>query len=485
VPGAEPDFLRALLEPLRAGALSWLAAGGIGDAPARALVELFDVACLGGLAYCLVPLSAALRAFADPVAGRRSGERLLLAAAALAAVGLCSWDLTHPSSHVLYLIVRWDHVVFSALLGALLAHVSPGARAWTLALLSIAIVARYAGVEATAVLCAGILIAFAAAGEGRAVRSAVVLAALAAGVYALSWWLRGRSFLIALQTYSLFAVVLLRLVSVAVTANRNGRPPLGSYACYATFYLGSFGFLFAPEVYSDFARRNLGARRRCDARRAARGVALGALQIWLALRIPVSTADLFGAADPLAAWQASLLLFVRTALHAMGFWAVLEACALFQGFHLHANFRGLLSRRNPSELWWAWRGAFTNWLVRHVYGPLGADRRHQSLNILAAFAVSWFWHILGVPFLVQKFRLLDLAPLSGWALVNAAAVIAHVQVQRRGWHLLPARTPPALRRGVHVFLTCCLATTAVTFLSFQGDQIERFVPFLKLLVGLG
>jgi hypothetical protein len=36
-----------------------------------------------------------------------------------------------------------------------------------------------------------------------------------------------------------------------------------------------------------------------------------------------------------------------------------------------------------------------------------------------------------------------------------------------------------------MFLTACLGTTSVTLLQFQGGQIERFLPFLRVLLGFG
>ena len=169
----------------------------------------------------------------------------------------------------------------------------------------------------------------------------------------------------------------------------------------------------------------------------------------------------------------------------MGFWAMLDASASFYGFRLRPNFDGILRARNPSELWRSWRGTLTNWLVCHVYAPLGGNRRHHSRNIAAAFAVSLVWHWGGVPFLSRDFRLAYLAPITLWAIINALAVIGHVQATRRHWVLLPDTTPSALRVAIHRFLTMCLGTLSVTLPYMQLGAQQALLPFIGRLLGVG
>src|SRR5207253_10999704 len=157
---------------------------------------------------------------------------------------------------------------------------------------------------------------------------------------------------------------------------------------------------------------HLGTRTQPDYEWAARQVVRGMAQLWLADRIPVSATSVFASPTTRLAWANSLALFVQVALRGMGFWAMLDASASFYGFRLRPNFDGILRARNPSELWRSWRGTLTNWLVCHVYAPLGGNRRHHSRNIAAAFAVSLVWHWGGVPFLSRDFRLAYLAPIT-------------------------------------------------------------------------
>jgi D-alanyl-lipoteichoic acid acyltransferase DltB (MBOAT superfamily) len=484
------DLLARVIAPLRIALVAALEAQGWPAAAVDAIAELLDFAGVAVVGALMVLVAARMCA-ADtaPAATQRSAARTVVRSlAAAVAAALLVWMLVNPSAHVGELFTRADHIAFSALVGALLAGASPARRAWALTVLSVAFIWRYCGSVASVITLVTIALSYAALGErdgSVARRKTVALAALGLAAYAVCLWLRRTWFTDGLQTFAILSFVFLRQISAATALSGAPRPPLSNYLCYLTFYPGGFGPLGGPEVYADFARRNLGARLHHDAQRAARGVVWGAVQVWAAYRVPTSTAALFDSTTFLAAWEHSLLMFARAALYSMGVWSMIDATALVHGFRLHPNFRGVLTRQNPSELWWAWRGTLTNWLVRHVYGPLGANQRHQSRNILAAFAVSWLWHVVGVPFIGREFTPLHLAPITLWAAINAAAVIGHVQARQHQLRILPASTPQPLRRGIHMFLTACLGTTSVTLLQFQGGQIDRFVPFLRVLVGLG
>jgi hypothetical protein len=291
--------------------------------------------------------------------------------------------------------------------------------------------------------------------------------------------------LVALQTFGLFSFVFLRQISFAVAACQGRRAGIASYLCYLVFYPGATGPLGGPEVWSEFSRRNLGGRTLPEWAWGGRKALYGLAQLWAADRIPVSAATVFASPTAALAWTSSFALFFQVALRVMGFWAMIDATASFYGFRLRPNFEGILRCRNPSDLWRSWRGTLTNWLVYHVYAPLGANARHQSLNILAAFAVSLVWHWAGVPFLSADFRLAYLAPITLWAVINALAVVGHVQATRHRWRILPEATPESVRQGIHVLLTYCLGTLSATLPSLQLGAQDQFLPFLRRLTGLG
>jgi D-alanyl-lipoteichoic acid acyltransferase DltB (MBOAT superfamily) len=189
--------------------------------------------------------------------------------------------------------------------------------------------------------------------------------------------------------------------------------------------------------------------------------------------------------DFLTAWTLQALYWVEVAFYFMGIWILVDTVALLLGVRLRQNFAHLLSNENPSDLWRSVRATMTYWLVYHVYRPLGGNQGWQGLHIVAALAVSVVWHLIGVPFLAIPAQLLHFAPFTLWAVITAAALVAHVHARRRGWRLLPASTPVVLRRGIHRLLTLLLASLAVTLPAFQiGDNVDLFVPFIRTLCGL-
>jgi hypothetical protein len=477
-----PDLLRYPTDPLRDALRATLTASGLTGTQATALVDLVDVAGIAVVAVLVAPVAARLYARADRAT---AGDRWRLVAA-LAAGALLWWIVRHPSRNIFEFLIRWDHLAFTALAGGILAAATPALRLWVLALLNVVVMWQYLGTVATPIVLGAIVMSFAALGL-RGGTAAAALGLLGTTVYATCWYLRSAYVNHGVLTFGLFSLIFLRQISAAIGVAGSARPAFGHYLCYLTFYPGGFGPVSGPEVYSEFARRNFGARLHYDPRRAARSVAWGALQIWAAYRVPATIADLHQSTTTLELWQNSLLVFVRSALFGMGLWAISDALAVFHGFRLHPSFRGILTRQNPTELWWAWRGAFTNWLVRHVYGPLAARQHGYAVGIVAAFAVSWGWHVLGVPFVTRRLSLtlLSVVPITAWALVNAAAVIGHRQARTRRLRILPAATPPLVRRIIHIFLTACLGSFSVSFLSYQADPAARFFPFLRLLAGLG
>jgi len=198
----------------------------------------------------------------------------------------------------------------------------------------------------------------------------------------------------------------------------------------------------------------------------------------------VSFQDALGAHTPLLVWFTVLVVFVRSALFIMGLWSTIEGVALLYGFRLRPNFAGILTAENPAQFWHAWRGTMTNWLVRYIYIPLGGNRRRQYRNIAAAFLVSTAWHWRGMFFFTLPPHPFDFAPITLWGALNACGVIGYVAVRRRGWQVLPASTPPAVRRGAKIVLTALLGTFTVTLLDFRPTTTAQFIPFLRALVGL-
>lgn len=474
----QPDLFQRIVAPLRAPLeqhLAVLLPSGASDA----LASLIDLGGLAGIAFALAAVASILARLR--AGSSRPAQAFVIGVpfvAGLAAAGLLIWIWRHPSPGFESLFTRWDHLAFCALVGWAAAGAPPAWRKVTLAGLSVALLLQYYGGHAVALVAATGLTGFALVRTplaGRPWALALAQAALIVAAYGWAFWVRSGNVLLAAPLQGLLAFAVLRHVSFVVEAARMRRS-LTDYATFMAFYPGVAGVFGAPEVYAEFSRRNLVRPVAIDHARAARRVALGCAQAWVALRIPVSVDTVLASSGPLVAWPTIVVFFLRTALAVMGGWAMIEGAALFFGVQLRTNFRGLLTCQNPSELWWAWRGSLTNWLVQHVYGPLGG-RNHLSRNILAAFGVSLLWHAIGVPFLTADFHPVQLVPVTLWASINATAVLVHAHVSRGGG------TPPGpAGRAVRTVLMWVLGAMTPLLLSFQGgDAVARFPALLRAL----
>lgn len=477
----EPDLFKRLAAPLLQPALLALADLGLPAALLRSLSFLLE--CSGLLAIAVI-----LAAVAGSATRREATAvpRVVAAGAALVAAGLGLWIALHPSDQFDSLFTRWDHLLLAGAAGLALTACPPAARKWCLAGLGFAVLLQYAGLPAvalaTALAGAGLGIMH-SSWRGDTRRVALLQAALIAAAYGAAFWLRSRDVFTGMYVQGLLAFFTLRHISLMVSAHRGGPPPLADCAAYLAFYPGIMGFFGAPEVYDEFARRNLarpaGVQHRAAARRIVEGVGLVAV----AQAMAISVARVEASASAPEAWACAIALFLRTALLVLGSWRLVDGAALFYGVRLRVNFTGLLTCRNPSELWWSWRGTLTNWLVQHVYGPLGGGRR-LAFNILATFFVSFVWHALGVPFLSPDFHLIYIAPVALWAAINTAAVLGHATLTRHKWHPVAALLPDRVRIAGQVVLVWALGSLNPLLLAYQGPSAERLPDLLRLLLGL-
>lgn len=455
--------------------------------PAAAASWVLELLLIAELAVLLAVVAGAA-ALLDRAAER--GRAPALVAGAFAAVGLAALRLLGtlyraPGASLGALLLRWDHLVFAILVGCLLGRLSLAARTRVVIALSLAVLARYVGLEVIGVIVAGCLLGFAAARWAPTCRPGVrevTQGLVMLGVAAVFWRMRATDWPKALTGFGLFQYVLLRHVSFVVDAARGTPVSLERYVCYVFFYPNCSG---ATEIYHDFVERNLRAPpARIDYRAAVAKVIMGAVCITGALHVPDSKDAMLSSPTAVLAWWNLLRAFFRGGLFMSGTWATIEGGALFYGFRLRPNFRGIFTAANPSQFWRAWRGTMTNWLIEYVYIPLGG-RRNPTVSILGAFVVSTAWHCLGVPFASpQTYTAATFAPILAWGAVNFVGVAAHAAVRRRR----PARTYPqplgAAVRAAKTAAAVCFGSLTVALLGFSFGGAERFPAFACTLVGL-
>jgi hypothetical protein len=94
-------------------------------------------------------------------------------------------------------------------------------------------------------------------------------------------------------------------------------------------------------------------------------------------------------------WVWAVLLYVWFYLSFSAWTDVAIGLGRLCGRRVRENFDRPWLARDPSDFWRRWHVSFGLWLRDVVYIPLGGNRRHRSLNVLAVFAVSAAWHVWG------------------------------------------------------------------------------------------
>ena len=439
---------------------------------------LLTVVELSLLALLLSRLCASLQ----PLTGvARQGARLT---AALVALVLFIWSVRHGDADIMSLFVRWDHLVFCAAAGYAISGLTQDWRRPVLIAISLYFVAANTGLLPTLLMLAGSLLALALLYVPVAQPlwlTALLQSAAMLGIFAGLWVLRALSLSASLATQGCFAFVLLRHVSYVVET-RRGRPGgLVDYLCYLFFYTSYVG---AVEIYSEFHSTNLVGGGRYDYRAASLKFMLGQLYAWAGLQLPFVFEQVILIRDPLELWGSMVLLFVRSALFAMGLWATIEGVALLYGVTLRPNFPNVIACLNPAQFWRSWRATMTNWLIHYIYIPLGGNRHDQVRNIAAAFLISVLWHWMGVPFYSAQLHAYDFLPRTVWGAINAAGVIGYVLARRRQLTLLPTSFPAPLRIAGKLLLMWVFGSLTVPLLTFTPDTMQYFAPFARRLLFL-
>jgi hypothetical protein len=475
------DLIWSLLAPLHGRIASALATTGLSATAVNAIVEL----CMWGefiaVGFAVLRLTQHFRAGGG-------GAGLATVVAALVAVGLVVWTLRNSTVHLHELFVRPDHLLLAGALGIALDPLPAAARRGLLAGLSALILGHlYGAVPLAVVAGAGLAGLGAASIIGRTRRPLLIAsqAAVVVGVIGGAFWLRNSQPSLGIAIHGLAFFILMRHVSWAVEFAGGMAPSVVDYCHYLLFYPGAAGLLGAPEVFAEFRQRNLVRQPVQPDPKLGLRLVRGAAYIWLSRRIPLPMETVVASTDFFTVWVLQGIYWVEVALYLMGLWTVVDAVALLLGVRLRQNFAHLLQVENPSDLWRSVRGTMTYWLVYHIYRPLGGNRGSQELHVVAALAASLVWHLVGVPFLALRATPLHYAPFTLWTILNGTALVGHIAARHRGWSILPATTPTALRRGINRLLTLLLASLAVTLPWFQvGGNVNQFLRFVRVLFGL-
>jgi len=466
--------LVAVAEQLALRAGMPLAAGGALRLAAM-LLGLAVVTC------ALTALAAAARARAA-----RDGEaaRTVAVWAGGVALLLLGWLVSHPSTHLDYLVGRWDHLAFAAAFGVAVADLAARPRTIALALVGVPFLLMHVGPAALALTAGACGLGYAALRLPVARgpwATAAVQAVILGGVLGVARAVQPTDWLWAAHVQGVFAWMMLRHVSFVVDVRRGRPASFADFACFTLFYPG---FVGSSEVYAEFHDRNLGGARQYPYATMRRRIITGGALVVFVQLVPGDFQRVLDATGTIETWLLAIWLFVRGALFLMGLWSIIEGIGLLYGVQLRQNFPNTVLSQNPAQLWRSWRGTMTNWIIRYVYMPIGSGHS-QMVRIGAAFGVSMLWHWMGVPFSYREPSTLAFVPIGAWGVINASAVLAYTVSRGRPWRVLPDWVPAPVRTACKVALTACLGAVTVMVPGFDEQNVHRLPGFLARLVGLG
>lgn len=448
-----------------------------------------------GLALGLLPVVAAAlyaelahraRRIAGSGGGSAARARALAAAGGLGALGLLAHGVARPPIDLASAAADPRVLAFAALAGPVLAGLAPERRIAAVAGVSLGAVGALAGPRALGLNLALLLPGYAAVrwlSPARPRLAAALQGALLTGGLAGLVALRPEHGATALAAWGLYAFTGMRHLSFAADATKGPAPSFAGYLAFLFFYPTCQG---AIEVWSEFRERNLSGASAFDTCGALRRIAVGSIFIAVALALDASMDRVLAAPGWLASWNEVLRLFLRSALAVTGWWATYEGGALLLGWRVRPNFRGILLAESPSAFWRAWRGTMTNWLIRHVYVPLGGSRRARARNVAVVFAVSAAWHCAGTMMLYgEATTLARLAPVVSWAAISGAGVALHGALRAR--RRAPRRTGMGglAARSLKIAGTWAYGSFTVTLLDLSLGDPARFALFLRRISGLG
>jgi alginate O-acetyltransferase complex protein AlgI len=174
------------------------------------------------------------------------------------------------------------------------------------------------------------------------------------------------------------------------------RTPIGR-VCLAFFFFPTFvnGPIEAPRALvaplASVTTDDLGA--------GLARIGLGAVKIVAAaLLFPIDGAAGLGRGPEAPAavlWGWAVLLYVWFFLSFSAWTDVAIGLGRLCGRRVCENFDRPWRATDPADFWRRWHVSFGTWLREVVYIPLGGNRRHRTVNVLAVFAVSAAWHVWG------------------------------------------------------------------------------------------
>ncbi|WP_195377150.1 MBOAT family O-acyltransferase [Anaerotruncus rubiinfantis] len=92
------------------------------------------------------------------------------------------------------------------------------------------------------------------------------------------------------------------------------------------------------------------------------------------------------------AWFGALMFTLQIYYDFSGYSDMAIGLGRMFGFHYKENFNYPYIAKSATEFWRRWHISLSSFFRDYVYIPLGGNRKHQYLNLLAVWFLTGFWH---------------------------------------------------------------------------------------------
>lgn len=93
-----------------------------------------------------------------------------------------------------------------------------------------------------------------------------------------------------------------------------------------------------------------------------------------------------------AAWFGILMFTIQIYFDFSGYSDMAIGLGMMFGFHYHENFNYPYTSVSVTDFWRRWHISLSSFFRDYIYIPLGGNRRHQFLNLLAVWFLTGLWH---------------------------------------------------------------------------------------------
>ncbi len=167
-----------------------------------------------------------------------------------------------------------------------------------------------------------------------------------------------------------------------------------------------------------------------------------------------------GSLTVLGAWFGAILFSIQIYYDFSGYSDMAIGLGNMFGFHFLENFNYPYISKTVSEFWRRWHMSLGNFFRDYVYIPLGGNRRHQFLNLLAVWFLTGLWHGASWNFIV-------------WGLFYCVFIVIEKIIGEKRLQKVPSFI-------MHIYL---LLVVIVGWVLFYFEDLQQGIHYITVMFG--